>query len=29
MQHLRSGGWVKAIALPDGPKLIQNLIRKG
>jgi DNA-binding PadR family transcriptional regulator len=29
MQHLRSGGWVKAIALPDSPKLIQNLVGKG
>ena len=29
MQHLRGAGWVKAIALPDSPKLIASLLNKG
>jgi hypothetical protein len=29
MQHLRGAGWVKSIALPDSPKLIQSLLGKG
>jgi hypothetical protein len=29
MQQLRGAGWVKAIELPDSPKVIANLIRKG
>jgi hypothetical protein len=28
-QHLRGAGWVKATGLPDSPKIIANLIRKG
>jgi len=29
MQHLRGAGWVNASGLPDGPKIIANLITKG
>jgi hypothetical protein len=29
MQHLRSGGWQKAAALPSSPKLIGGLLNKG
>ena len=29
MQHLRGAGWVKAISLPNSPKLVQNLVGKG
>jgi hypothetical protein len=29
MQHLRSGGWVKASAAPAGARLIENLLSKG
>jgi hypothetical protein len=30
MQHLRAGGWVKAIAIPSGgPVLIAKLLHKG
>jgi predicted transcriptional regulator len=29
MQHLRSGGWVKAIAVSAGPTLIATLLKRG
>jgi hypothetical protein len=29
MEHLRGAGWVKAAALPDSRKTIENLISKG
>ena len=29
MQHLRSAGWVKAAALPNSPRTVQNLVKKG
>jgi len=29
MQYLRGAGWVGAIALPDTPTLIANLLGKG
>jgi hypothetical protein len=29
MQRLPNSGWVKAMELPDRPKIIANLIRKG
>jgi len=29
MQHLRGAGWVKATGLPDSPRIISNLIKKG
>jgi hypothetical protein len=29
MQHLRGAGWVKAVRLPDSPRIIANLINKG
>jgi len=29
MQYLRTGGWVKAIAVSAGPTLISTLLKKG
>ena len=29
MQHLRGAGWVKATGLPDSPRILANLIKKG
>jgi len=29
MQHLRGAGWVKASSLPDHPRIMTNLIKKG
>jgi hypothetical protein len=29
MQHLRGAGWVKAAALPNSPRTVQNLVKKG
>ena len=29
MQHLRNAGWVKAMSMPDSPKMIPKLIGKG
>jgi hypothetical protein len=29
MQRLRGAGWVKAADLPEGPRIIPNLIAKG
>jgi hypothetical protein len=29
MQRLRGAGWVKAVDLPEGPRIIPNLIAKG
>jgi hypothetical protein len=29
MQHLRTGGWVKASAVPAGTKLVGRLLAKG
>ena len=29
MQHLRGAGWVKATGLPDSPRIMTNLIRRG
>lgn len=29
MQHLRGASWVKAISLPNSPKLVQSLVDRG
>jgi len=29
MQHLRGAGWVKAAALTNSPRTVQNLVKKG